>query len=268
MAYNSVHIIQKQSYEIATSGFREALQFQKELQTINLLYVLPAISNKLDELFSKDAIVIIDKLELNIGRVQSDKPQEWVEKILKELETSVKTRFLLKSIEEVFEAQKLNRSQHAILIWIFFLQTGRFKAETEFKSVSEVKEVIMQLDDISKMTLKNELIENCSSLDFIQRLILLEPEELLFLIRLFMPTTAKKEWTDFLKKINSLITIKRKKKELQSLNVAEIQNNVLAPVVRIIINAAKEDKYFCFDELIIIAEENLKRFIAKRKFQT
>jgi Contractile injection system tape measure protein len=266
MAYNSVHIIQKQSYEIAAPNFRQALRLQHELEDINLVYVLPAISKKLDELFSKDEIVIIDKLVLNIGRVQSDKSQEWLEKIIKELETSVNTQFLLKTIEETFEAKKLNRSQHAILIWIYFLQTGLLRAETEFKSVNEVKEAIMQLDDISKMTLKNELIENHSSIDFMRRLALLEPEELFFFIKLFMPSTAKKDWIDFLKKVKLLInTVKRTKKKPAFQNVAEIQNNVLASVVRIIINAAKEDKYFCLDELIIIAEENLKRFIAERK---
>ena len=160
MAYNSVHIIQKQSYEIAVPDFTQARQLQHDLEDINLLYVLPAISEKLDELFSKDEIVIIDKLKLNIGKVRSDDTQQWVEKILKELETSVKTKFLLKSIEETFEVKKLNRSQHAILIWIYFLQTGLLRTETEYKSIKEVKEVIMQLDDISKMTLKNELIEN------------------------------------------------------------------------------------------------------------
>jgi hypothetical protein len=95
---------------------------------------------------------------------------------------------------------------------------------------------------------------------------LLEPDELFFSIKLFMPATSKKEWTDFLKKVKLLInTVKRKKKKSAFQNVAEIQNNVLASVVRIIINAAKEDKYFCLDELIIIAEENLKRFITERK---
>ena len=66
MAYNSVHIIQKQSYEIAVPDFTQARQLQHDLEEINLLYVLPAISEKLDELFSKDEIVIIDKLKLNI----------------------------------------------------------------------------------------------------------------------------------------------------------------------------------------------------------
>src|SRR4030095_3792892 len=255
MAHSSVHIIQKQSYEIAASDSWQELSLRQELQNINLLYLLPALSNKLDELFSKDEVVIIDKLELNIGSVRSDQTHEWVEKILKELETSVKTLFLLKSIEEIFETQKLNRSQHAILIWVYFLQTGTLRAETEFKSVNEVKKGIMQLDDISKMNLKNELIANHSSLEFIQRLALLEPEELFFFIKLFMPATAKKEWTDFLKRISSLIkTVKLKKKELQFLNVAQTQNKILASVLRIIIRAAKENKYFCFDELIIIAE--------------
>jgi len=266
MAYNSVHIIQKQSYEIAVPDFTQARQLQHDLEDINLLYVLPAISEKLDELFSKDEIVIIDKLKLNIGKVRSDDTQQWVEKILKELEASVKTKFLLKSIEETFEVKKLNRSQHAILIWIYFLQTGLLRTETEYKSIKEVKEVIMQLDDISKMTLKNELIENRSSIDFIRRLTLLEPAELFFFIKLFMPATSKKEWTDFLKKINLLINaVRRKKKKLEWLNVSEIQKNVLASVVKIIIQAAKEDKYFCFDELIIIAEENLNSFISERK---
>jgi len=267
MSYNSAHIIQKQSYEIAVTDSQQPLQLQHELQNINLLYVLPAISNKLDELFGQDELVIIDKLELNIGTVQSGQKQESVEKILKELETSVKTLFLLKSIEEIFEDQRLNRSQHAILMWIYFLQTGALRAGAEFKSVDEVKKVILELDDISKMTLKNELIENRSSLEFVQRLALLEPVELFFFIKLFMPSTAKKEWTDFLNKINSLINaVKLKKKELQFLNVAQTQNKILASVLRIIIRAAKENKYFCFDELIIIAEENLKSIIAKREY--
>ena len=62
---------------------------------------------------------------------------------------------------------------------------------------------------------------------------------------------------------NQIILILLKK--YQFLNILEIQNNVITSVVRIIINAAKEDKYFCLDELIIIAEENLNRLITERK---
>jgi hypothetical protein len=146
------------------------------------------------------------------------------------------------------------------------LHTGKLKAETEFKSVDEVKEVILQLDDISKMTLKNELIQNRLSCGFVQRLALLEPDELIFFIKLFMPATSQKEWTDFLKKIDFQINnVRRKKREFQFLNVSRIQNKIFSSVFRIIISAAKENKYFCFDELSIIAEENLKGIIAKRK---
>jgi hypothetical protein len=63
-----------------------------------------------------------------------DKTQEWVEKIIKELR-SINTLILLNSIEEI-RSSKLNRSQHAILIWIYFLQTGVLKTETEFKSAN------------------------------------------------------------------------------------------------------------------------------------
>jgi len=260
----SVHIIQKQSYDIVVPAQEEILQLQFEIQDVNLLYILPAISNKLDELFREDEMVVIDKLELNIGTIQSKAgAEEWVEKIVKELETSIRTLVLLKSIEEIFEMQRINRSQLAILEWIYFLQTRALRCETVFKSVNELKEVIMRLDDISRMTLQNELTEHASS-KFIQQLVLLEPDELFFFIKLFMPTIAKKDWTGFLEKITSLInTAKRKKKRIQSLNFSEIQNNVLTSVIKIIINSAKENKYACLDELILMVEENLIRFIAK-----
>src|SRR5437764_7090232 len=114
------------------------------------------------------------------------------------------------------------------------------------------------------MTLRNELIVHASS-NLIQRLAQLEPNELFFFIKLFTPTISRKDWTDFLEQITSMINVaKQKKKELQFLNFDVIQTNVLASVAKIILNAAKRNTYECMDDLIIIAEENLNRFIAKK----
>ena len=68
MKINPVNIILKQRYEIKIRRQKTAMELQKQLQDINTLEVLPALSKKLDSYFSPDEVIQVEKIEIDIGK--------------------------------------------------------------------------------------------------------------------------------------------------------------------------------------------------------
>ena len=64
MSQSQVHIIHKQVYNIAVKKQQLGIQLQQQLHDINLQYILPALSNKLDQFFSTEEITTLGKIEI------------------------------------------------------------------------------------------------------------------------------------------------------------------------------------------------------------
>ncbi|MEJ7679318.1 MAG: contractile injection system tape measure protein [Segetibacter sp.] len=110
MSDAAFHIIQKQRYDIVVAKEQQGVQLHKQLQDINFHCILPALGTKLDQLFPDDEVVVIDKLNIDIGHLSSHaSAEEWIEKILAGLEISVNDLNSTTPAEHVVEINKLKK---------------------------------------------------------------------------------------------------------------------------------------------------------------
>src|SRR4249919_702295 len=139
----NVHIIQKQRYEIKTRKQKTALDIQNRLPDINTIYVLPELAKKLDQHFSSEEVVTIDKLELDLGKIKLDASEhEWRQKVIEDLDEK-----LLQVTIADNKKEKRSRHQDLIESWVWFLKNGILPAESIFNSVNEIKQ---ELQSVSK----------------------------------------------------------------------------------------------------------------------
>ena len=162
----NVHIIQKQRYEIRTTKQRTAMDIQNMIGEINTHYILPILAEKLDSYFLSDEVVTIDKLELDIGKIKNDAPDdEWVKRIFENLDSKLRSRKIMENKNE-----RKQREKHLIESWSFFLRSGVLPASCIYKGLDEIKKELHTLNENGKELLRDFLFYELSD-DVITRLV-------------------------------------------------------------------------------------------------
>jgi len=147
----NIHIIQKQRYEIKTRKQKTALDIQNRLEDINTRYVLPVLAEKMDKYFFSDEVVTIDKLELDIGKINANfADEDWAKKILEHLDNQ------LKQAEAGNKNRKQQKHKHLVESWTWFLKNGILPAGI-YNSINEIKKDLQTLDENGKKMLKSFL---------------------------------------------------------------------------------------------------------------
>ncbi len=263
MSTKAAHIIQKQCYDIAVPNERYGMQLQQGLQQMNLNHIIPAVSNKLDELFQEDDVVVIDKLEINIGKIKTHaEPKEWVEKILAGLESSVKLLGLKEQEKHVEDVVTMSRNEHAIKTWLYFITTGCLPAETIFKSVDEIHSLLLLLNTKEQQRLRSGLLSHSEHESIIQRMAAVDYKVLQFFLQLLMPSVTETEWNQLYKTIVAFF-----RRDGKSIEVVLDQkkyatrHGIFVAIFRAILRSAKENKRITASELNSIAEAEYKSFL-------
>jgi len=159
-----IHIIKRQLYEIKTMKQHTAMDIQNRIGEINTNYVLPMLAEKMDKYFYSDEVVIIDKLEIDIGKIKTDAAENvWVGMIFESLDNR------LKSITEN-KNDKKQKEKHLVESWMSFLKNGMLPADCIYKNVDEIKKELHSLDENAKDLLRSFLFYEVND-DMIIRLI-------------------------------------------------------------------------------------------------
>jgi len=237
------HIIQRQYYDVTVPTERYGMQLQQDLQQMGMNSIVPAISIKLDELFGSDNVVTINKLEIDIGQISPDAaPQDWVEKILAGLETSLRLTVLPGQGADAPQTTTITHTQHAINAWLYFLATGMLPAETMFKTVDELMQVIFLLTNDEKKILRNEILLHHAASVTIQRLALSNTTVLLFFVQVLMPAITTNGWQLLQQKISATIQrITNSKNLLFGERGIDLKNQTADEILQAIWEAAKQN---------------------------
>ena len=156
----NVHIIQKQRYEIKTRKQKTALDIQNRLPDINTIYVLPELAKKLDQHFSSEEVVTIDKLELDLGKIKLDASEhEWRQKVIEDLDEK-----LLQVTIADNKKEKRSRHQDLIESWVWFLKNGILPAESIFNSVNEIKQELQSVSKEEKEMIRKLFLADASDM--------------------------------------------------------------------------------------------------------
>ncbi len=265
MSSKAIHIIQKQCYDIDVPNEQYGMQLQQGLQQMNLNHIIPALSSKLDELFQDDNVVVIDKLEINIGKMKTHaEPKEWVKKILAGLESSVKLLALKQQENLVEEPVIMSRNEHAINTWLHFITTGSLPAETIFKSVDEINSLILLINSNEQQRLKTALLAHSEHESIIQRMAAIDYKILQFFLQLLMPSITETEWSYLNKRVGALLVEDLKMDEgifIQSGN--SLQHEIFVEILSAILQSANENKRITTIELFDKVEEKFKSIRTK-----
>lgn len=259
MDIKPLHIIQKQCYDVTVMNEQQGMQLQKGLQDINLNYIVPALSNKLDELFGGDEVVIIEKLEINLGKIKSyTGHDEWMEMIINGLESSVRKLGLQKPERGRLQLQKISSSEHAIKVWLYFLENGMLPGDAVFKTVEELKQFVFLFQKEDRQLFRDVLLKFFSPDLLFQRMALSEKSELYFFIQLIMPTISEPEYENILLWIWNVQENKLEVKGKSFFSTSKIRKDLIVEVLKNIWMAAKANKLLYKGELQLIVDKKVK----------
>jgi hypothetical protein len=145
---SGAHIIQKQQFDIKTSRQKTAMDIQQRLDTITAVYMSPSLAGKLDDRFSDDKVITIERMEIDLGKIKANTTNdEWTvlitEKIIEQLD-------IYKN-----EAGVNVKTGNSYITgnWIYFLKHGILPADSAYRSVAELLVVLLG----SGRTEKNEI---------------------------------------------------------------------------------------------------------------
>jgi len=148
----NVHIIKKQVYEIKAMKQHTAMDIQNRVEEINTHYILPVLAEKLDSYFLSNEVVTINKLDLDIGKIQVDATDdEWVRRIFENFD------YKLRSSDIENKNERKQKEKHLIESWSFFLKNGLLPADCIYKSLDEIKKELGTLDENGKELLRFSL---------------------------------------------------------------------------------------------------------------
>jgi hypothetical protein len=154
----NVHIVQKQRYEIKTSKQKTAMDIQNRLGELNTRYVLPGLAERLDKYFSTGEVVTIDKLELELGKINTNAgDDEWMQMIFEHLDGQLKQTTSGKK-------EKKQRHQHLAESWIWFLKNGMLSANSIYNSVKDIKKELMMLDEGENQLIRDFLFHEADDI--------------------------------------------------------------------------------------------------------
>lgn len=190
-----MHIIQKQSYQLAVQTEQQGLRMQKQLQDINLRYIAPALNDKLNEFFGGEEIITIEKLELNIGVLGGNaSPGEWSEKITAALEKAINELNLTEPGKKESRLVSRNKRTHAVSVFHSYLETGLLMQGSVYNSFDELKKDLLQPDDNQKEMFKALLLQSANKAIIAERLSAFSPPDRLLFLQLFIPGLNKEDW--------------------------------------------------------------------------
>jgi hypothetical protein len=234
-----VHIIQKQVYELNITNHNRAVSKQNEIQEWNVQFLLPALSQKLDNLFTGDEVIMIDKLELDLGRLSKNMNGKiWIDKILDQIDEKINVMKNSSVPVQDLKIHRKDRQQFAVEQWIFFLIHGYLQDNSLFKDLSEVKKELTLLDEPRKKNLIRLLNELQDSFQAVYRLVVsCTSNELFFHINLIEPHLSRIDW------INTWQSIELKTRqvddELNSGNIFSVINERQKIIAGIMIQMMK-----------------------------
>ena len=257
MADKPAHIIQKQLYDIAVPTEKVGIKVQQSLNEVTLQYLLPALGSKLDELFHDDAIVVIEKLELNLGVINANAdPQEWVDKMMSGLENAMQQLVHPKVTTITPGLVRLSKAQYAARVWLYFLKTGMLLPECIFKNIAAVKEVLWNLTTLEKELVKDEFLKPAYTSTILQRVVSLSRKEFFLFLQLFVPNVSEKEWDVLCEKIDNILQgATQHRKFAERVTVKVFQKTLYIFLLETIIQLAKEGRMILPNELIKAVED-------------
>lgn len=247
MTNDSTHIIHRQRYEITVATQQQGRQVQQQLQQFNLQHLLPELNSRLNEWFAKkEELVTIDKIEIDLGQIQSNIASgEWLEKIIHQLEQKV-TPFISKQAGEVtthqneINLQKTSTAIYAIDAFLFFLKNGLLPQASIYHSVAEIIKALQQMNSNELENLKGKLVAEINAFA-LQRLAMLPTGHVYFIAHLFLPELSTEAWKSWLTEIDE----KSRKHTVSDagLHLGLIKNqHVIFLVHHLIATIAKEQK--------------------------
>lgn len=161
MKTNPVNIILKQRYEIKVRRQKTAMELQKQLQDINTMDVLPALSKKLDSYFFPDEVLQVEKIEIDIGKVKDNiSAEEWKHKILEKLDEQLKLVSITVTGNELPGSEKFSGQQHLVNVLIWFFQYGYLPAGSTYTSANELFQELVKIDESGKKILREFIFKN------------------------------------------------------------------------------------------------------------
>jgi hypothetical protein len=161
----NVHVIQKQRYEIKTRKQKTALDIQNRIDDINTRHISLLLAESFDKHFSADEVIVIDKLELDLGSINiNNSNEEWADSFFEKLDEQ------LRSVTTQSKNEIEERKKHIVKTWIFFLKYGMLQQESFYNSVDEIKNELQIISDDEKALLRSFLIHEAGD-EIVKRLI-------------------------------------------------------------------------------------------------
>lgn len=230
---SSTHIIQKQQYEIQTHRQKTAMDMQQRIGEINTLHVLPLLVKKLDEYFSDQKVITIEKLEIDIGRIQKNATdRDWADLILEKLEEQL-------HFSEDTAHQKSESLEQSYIAesWIYFLKHGMLPADSVYRSVTELLIAIKRSEEHERMAIKHFL--NVSADDNILKRLLsnADTDSLKFHFELLANSISGDDFSRLTKEIDQLV-IQHQQKEPSATphDLAVFRHSLLFNVFKILVS--------------------------------
>jgi hypothetical protein len=208
------HIIDRQIFDLQFASSAVAKQAQHDVQEMNIGQLLPMINGLLDEWFSPDEVITIQKLELDLGTISiRGGLDEWMQRIKEQLEEKLLPFANNKrQMESKFYAQKQHIKEHLLHAFIYFLQNGSLDQPFVFASLDEIKAGLLLMDKRQQEHLQQALIALPEEL-LLQRLVSnFSWEELAFFLQVFQPGITLKQG------INLLSTARQQLSKYEALN--------------------------------------------------
>ncbi|MCB0594925.1 MAG: hypothetical protein H6557_34395 [Lewinellaceae bacterium] len=123
MANGNRHIIGKQFLHLSFPNREDSFERQQEISKIYWQKLVVKLEELFDRLVGEDELVRLQKLEINLGRIDwADFEEEFLKRVLAELELEI-TRQLIAASPQV---QRLSARENLFQHWMSFLEKGVF----------------------------------------------------------------------------------------------------------------------------------------------
>lgn len=120
------HLIKKQVIDCRISKSLDAFRVQHQLSQVYWSALLPAIEKAFDEVNNTDEVIVIDKLEIDLGQLTETHltQKEWIIELQRTLTGELKANITAPSQQQQAGTRKQARIIHIGRQWLFFVQHG------------------------------------------------------------------------------------------------------------------------------------------------